>query len=288
MELKYKIFPYPVLWNIHDDYKTTHFNSEIKVEQNIKRIKIKCKFDMNNHELGSYINDGQAEYLVHVECPFTVYRNIFCTSENTIEFEINESDLNSKVSICTFIVAKRDIDNYKNYDFNDDYSDISFKINRGSILAVAEQLQVRVEKNTDELANIPSIISIVKKETTERIGIQVEMASEKILIYLNSKDYSDYQLISKMPGINQTMHSSLILPALIYVFEQLKDNMEEYINYRWFRSIGAVMKKYNLSFGEELLQDKTSLELAQILLDIPIERAFKALSELNNSEDEEI
>ena len=96
------------------------------------------------------------------------------------------------------------------------------------------------------------------------------MTSDKIQIHLNSKDYSDYMLISKMHGLSQTMHSSLILPALIYVFEQLKCNMEEYESYRWFRSIGLVLKKHNMILNEELLRDKTSLELVT-------ERAYNAI-----------
>ncbi len=288
MELKYKIFPYPVLWNVHDDFKTTSFNSDIKVEKTIKTIRISVDFIIDNCELEKYINEKNAEYLVHVECPLTAYRKVFSSSDKRIEIEINESELNSKVSICTFIVAKRNIDDYRNYDFNDDYAGVSFKVKRGSILAIADQLHVRIDKNTDELANLPSIISIVKKETNERFGIQVDMTSDKIQIHLNSKDYSDYMLISKMHGLSQTMHSSLILPALIYVFEQLKCNMEEYESYRWFRSIGLVLKKHNMILNEELLRDKTSLELAQKLLDMPTERTFTALLALNNLEEEDI
>ena len=288
MELKYKIFPYPVLWNVHDDFKITSFNSDIKVEKTIKTIRISVDFIIDNCELEKYINEKNAEYLVHVECPLTAYRKVFSSSDKRIEIEINESELNSKVSICTFIVAKRNIDDYRNYDFNDDYAGVSFKVKRGSILAIADQLHVRIDKNTDELAKLPSIISIVKKETNERFGIQVDMTSDKIQIHLNSKDYSDYMLISKMHGLNQTMHSSLILPALIYVFEQLKCNMEEYESYRWFRSIGLVLKKHNMILNEELLRDKTSLELAQKLLDMPTERTFTALLALNNLEEEDI
>lgn len=288
MELKYKLFPYPVLWNVLDDYKTTHFISKINVNQTIKRIRISCEFDMDNIEIENYIKSGKAEYLVHIECPQTAYRSVIYTAENNIECEIKESDLNGKVSVCTFIVAKMHINSFNNYDFNEDYSGVTFKIEKGAILAVGGQTQIRIEKNSDELANLPSIFSIVKKDTDERIGMQVEMASDKIRICLNKEDYSSYQLICKMQGLNHTMHSSLIFPALIYVFEQLKHALNEYEDYRWYKSIAAVLKKYKLSLNEDLLQNKTSIELAQILLDMPTERTFNALIALNNSEEEDL
>ena len=286
MELKYKLFPYPVLWNVLDDYKTTHFISKINVSKTIKRIKISCEFDMNNIEIENHIKSRNAEYLVHIECSQTAYRNVICTSENNIECEIKESDLNGKVSVCTFIVAKKHISSFKNYDFNDDYLDVTFKIERGAIIDIGSQAQIKIEKNSDELTNLPSIFSIIRKNTDERIGMQVEMASDKIRICLNKEDYSSYQLICKMQGLNQIMHSSLIFPALIYVFEQLKLSLSEYEDYRWYKSITVVLKKYKLSLDENLLQNKTSIELAQILLDMPTERAFNALIALNNSEEE--
>lgn len=286
MELKYKLFPYPVLWNVLDDYKTTHFISKINVSKTIKRIKISCEFDMNNIEIENHIKSRNAEYLVHIECSQTAYRNVIFTSENNIECEIKESDLNGKVSVCTFIVAKKHISSFKNYDFNDDYLDVTFKIERGAIIAIGSQAQIKIEKNSDELTNLPSIFSIIRKNTDERIGMQVEMASDKIRICLNKEDYSSYQLICKMQGLNQIMHSSLIFPALIYVFEQLKLSLSEYEDYRWYKSITVVLKKYKLSLDENLLQNKTSIELAQILLDMPTERAFNALIALNNSEEE--
>lgn len=288
MELKYKLFPYPVLWNVLDNYKTTHFTSKINIEQSIKHIKISCEFDMDNMDIDERIKNGEAEYLVHIECPLTAYRDILCTSQKHIDCVINESDLNGRVSVCTFIVAKTDIRSYRNYDFNDDYAGVSFRIERGAILAIGNQTQIKIDKNTDELASIPSIFSVVKKETTDRIGMQVEMESDKIRICLNIKDFADYQLISKMPAISDTMHSALILPALIYIFEQIKTSLDDYEDYRWFKSIRAVFKKYNIIFNEDLLQSKTSLELSQILLDMPTERAFSSLIGISNLEEEEI
>lgn len=287
MELKYRLYPHPVLWDAFDDYKTSHFNSEIKFNPIVKRIQIACSFDVDNSEMCELLKREEIEFVAHIECPLTSYRTILCTSSESVECEIKESELNGKVSICTFIVAKTDIEAYINSDFNDDYEGISFRISKGAILAIGKQEQFRINKNTDELATLPSIFSIVKKETQKRIGMQVDVESEKIIIGLNKVDFTNYQIICRMPALNSVMHSSLIFPALVYTFEQLKDNCEEYEDHRWYKSIVTIFKKYNVNFDNELLHTKTSIEIAQTLLDIPIERALASLISFNNVEEDD-
>lgn len=288
MELKYKLFPYPVLWEALDDYKTSNFKSDIQVNQSVNRIKISFSFENDNEGIKQYLNNGDVEYIAHIECPLTAYRTILCTSDQFIETEISETELNGKVSICTLIVAKKDISSYANDDFNDDYSGVSFQVAKGAILAVGTQMQFRVDKNTDELANLPSIFSIVKKETTERIGMQVELSSEKIRICLNITDFNNYQIINKMPNFISTIHSSLVFPALIFAFGQLKNSCDDYEDYRWYKSLVAIFKKNSMIFDNDLLQCKTSIELAQIILDMPSERTFKSLVDINNIEEDDI
>jgi len=44
MEIKYKLYPYPVLWNKNDDYKMpSEFSAEIKTEENFKNTKLKIE-----------------------------------------------------------------------------------------------------------------------------------------------------------------------------------------------------------------------------------------------------
>ena len=42
MEIKYRLYPYPVLWNKNDDYKKpSKFSVEIEAKENFKNIKLK-------------------------------------------------------------------------------------------------------------------------------------------------------------------------------------------------------------------------------------------------------
>ena len=40
MDIKYKLFPYPVLWNKNDDYKTSTFDCDIQLQREMKKLSI--------------------------------------------------------------------------------------------------------------------------------------------------------------------------------------------------------------------------------------------------------
>lgn len=63
---------------------------------------------LDNKEIEQLIDEGEAEYVIHIECSYTSYRTVIKTDESEIQKRIPEHKLNGKVAICTFIVAKRD------------------------------------------------------------------------------------------------------------------------------------------------------------------------------------
>jgi len=78
----------------------------------------------------------------------------------------------------------------------------------------------------------------------------------------------------------------LIMPALIYVFETLKcAGIEEYETYRWFKGIERILKKSDIDLNADTLENNPSYELAQKLLDLPIDRALKSLLNVGVEED---
>ncbi len=68
MEIKHKLYPYPVLWELNDDYNKSSFHANITAANKYKQTKIVADFDLNNEDLKKYILNGEAEYLIHIEC----------------------------------------------------------------------------------------------------------------------------------------------------------------------------------------------------------------------------
>ena len=290
MEIKYKLYPYPVLWNKNDDYKMpSEFSAEIKTEENFKNTKLKIKFFLKDKEIEKLIRENKAEYVVHIEGTRTYFRDFISTRETEITYDLKDRDILGKLEINFFILAKQDIRGYRNDNFNEDYSSEAFNLKKGNIIAIADGYRFDIEKNDDELGKISSIFSICKKETVEQTVMTVDMSYEKIRIGLNITDYVNYSQLSQNPNKVDSVNSIIIFPALIYIFEQLKKDFTEtdYTEYKWFRALENIFKKNGQELNKELLENEISIDLAQRVLNYPIERAFNSLTNEDEGDDEE-
>ena len=290
MEIKYKLYPYPILWNKNDDYKMpSEFSAEIKTEENFKNTKLKIKFFLKDKEIEKLIRENKAEYVVHIEGTRTYFRDFISTRETEITYDLKDRDILGKLEINFFILAKQDIRGYRNDNFNEDYSSEAFNLKKGNIIAIADGYRFDIEKNDDELGKISSIFSICKKETVEQTGMTVDMSYEKIRIGLNITDYVNYSQLSQNPNKVDSVNSIIIFPALIYIFEQLKKDFTEtdYTEYKWFRALENIFKKNGQELNKELLENEISIDLAQRVLNYPIERAFNSLTNEDEGDDEE-
>ena len=115
------------------------------------------------------------------------------------------------------------------------------------------------------------------------------MSYKKIRIGLNITDYINYSQLSQNPNKVDSINSIIIFPALIYIFEQLKKDFNEtdYTDYKWFRSLENIFKKNGQKLNKELLENESSIDLAQRVLSYPVERAFNSLKKEDDGDDEE-
>ena len=290
MEIKYRLYPYPVLWNKNDDYKKpSKFSVEIEAKENFKNIKLKINFLLKDKEIERLIKENKAEYVVHIEATSTYFRELISTRETEINYDLKDNDILGRLQMSFFILAKEDILDYKNSSFNEDYSGESFHLKKGSIIAIADGYRFDIEKNDDNLEKVSSIFSICQKETVEQTGMTVDMNSDKIRIALNKTDYINYHQLSQNSNNINIINSIIILPALIFIFEQLKKDFDEndFADYKWFRALEKIFEKNKQNLNKELLENQLSIDLAQRILNYPIERAFNSLKDENDGDDEE-
>ena len=88
----------------------------------------------------------------------------------------------------------------------------------------------------DDLANTSSIFSIVPNTDQTENNLLVDLGQQKIIISLPEKTYQQYYNIQGYIDIQPAMHSMIIVPALVYVFSELRsaENLEEMEYYRWY------------------------------------------------------
>ena len=287
MNIEHRLYPYPVLSYFSDDYINSSFTSSLNIIRRNESIIFELDAKTDNEGLLKLIEEGFAEYIFHIECPSTSYRNIITSSNGSKTVVINESLLNNKVNVCFFIVAKKDIGNFVNKDFNSDYENLSFYVEKANILAIARQFNINIEKEKDNLAQVPSIFLIIKRGDNERKGIEIDMLQEKIEISLSKDDYENYLIFSN-GNYQSLLHSSIIFPSLVYVFENLKTiDMETIEDLRWFKTIKKVLSNLNIEMDKESLDSMVSYDVAQKIINYPVNRSLFALLSLNNGEEED-
>ena len=273
MNIEYRLYPYPVLTYFSDDYINSSFTSNLKVGRKGENIIFHLTANTDDEKLLKLIEDEYAEFVFHIECPSTSYRTIIKSKLGFENVPIHESLLNNKINICFFIIVKKDIKNYTNKNFNDDYQDISFNLEKANILAIAKPFNIEIEKEKDNLVQMPSIFLILKKNSEDGI-------------YLYKTEYEQYSILSK--GIFQPLlHSSVIFPTLIYVLENLKNSdLENFEDYNWFKTIKKVLANMNIELNRETLEKEFSYDLAQKIINFPISRSFSAMMEFEQNEEE--
>lgn len=286
MDIRNKLYPYPVLWAGNDDYIKSEFSCDIKILREGKNFLLEVNFNLLNEKIAELITKGKAEYVVRIECSATCYRRIMKSDKDFLKIYINESHLLGRTVINSYIVVKEKLENYYNDDFNADYNNVSFDLDIGNLLAIGNKYSIKVEKDVDELINMPSIFTICRRETIENIGLEPDIYSDKIRIYMNITDYENYSSF-KNSTIQDAINLYVLLPTLVYVFDELRyAGIESFENYRWFISLQNVLKRYSMVLNQDLLETKKPMYLAQMIMEMPFSGALNSIKNLINEEEE--
>ena len=281
MEIKNRLFPYPVLCGENDDYINSKFEIRVTQIEELKDIVLQFDIVMDNVDLAGLIRSGKAEYLIHIECGNTSFRKVVRNSGKSFGYRIPKSKVNKDVYLVGMIVAKQAIPQYYSQSFNEDYED-SVDLEKGDILAYQNLPRIIVLKNYEELASDAAFFTIVCKnvgQDTEE-PVTFDMNSDKIKIFVDEAIYNEYIKFHTNPIMKPIMISMLVMPALSYVIEEVRANgPDTYSSCYWYQKIKKSCELQGKRFIEDILEgDATSVEIAQEMLQLPIGSAFRNLS----------
>ncbi len=289
MLIRNKYFPYPVIAKGNESYATATFTSDVDFEKNGFYVKFILKASSNNDGINELIKSKKVSFVHHIECVQTCYRHAVITQEEEEIFQIHQSKLNGAVQISTVIVANEDLIGYKNPDFSADYKGFSFNIKRGCLLAIGGCVEIELNKQKDDLENTSSIFSIAPNLDPNETIINVDISSTKpkIVIKIPVKGCNIYKNLSTNLELQSIMHSMIIIPALVQVFDELKASRYELYNFsecRWFKALTKACKNLKIELNEQGLENLDSYRTAQLLMDSP---TMKALTYLAGGSDDE-
>lgn len=287
MEIRNRLFPYPVLCTENDDYIDSSFSVTCNVKEELANLVLDFNFILqNNAELEWLIREGLAEFVIHIECTHTAFRTIIKTSGSNVTYRIPKSKVNVEISLVGAIVASKKIGTFRSQNLNEDYQDENISFDRGAILAYSNLPRIFVTKNYEELSSDNAFFTIirrVKAEQNEQNPVAYDINSSKIKILVDEEIYDEYVKYHNNANMEALTGTLLVMPAVIYMVENLRyEGIEKYKSLYWYQKISKACKLQSVDFEEDLLEseNKTAVEIAQELLKLPINRAFEGLAKM--------
>jgi hypothetical protein len=287
MEIRNRLFPYPVLCEDTDDYVDGDFYVEAKlVEQGLNDILIQFDMHLENSGLQSLINTGKAEFVIHMECSNTAFRTVIKTFSNAEQYRIMNSRVNGDINLLGMIVSKEKIGHYTNPLLNEDYEGITLNLDKASILAYDNMDPIHIAKNYEELAEKDSIFSVVKEmriDQNERKPIWYRLDNDRIKIIVDEEVYASYIRYQGNSTMQPLMMSLLVMPALTYMMEVLRnEDWEGHASDYWFIKIQKFYKIHGLDFVDDIIlnEDKMISEAVQEMLQLPIGKTLLSIPEM--------
>lgn len=283
MEIKYKLYPYPVLSTYSDDYQNCTFEANIDVVKEGYNIRIDFLSTLTSNGLRDLIKSGKAKYVYHLECAQTGFRKAVITDKVSESYIVSSKLVSGKLQICPFVVAVEDISGYTTAEFHEDYRGVGFDIEAGCVMAVGTMITADISKDVDDLANTPSIFSIVRNADATCREMLVDMAGRKIVIKLPLKDYYNYKKLAISPLYQPILNSLTVIPALTYVLGELKmmsvEDRIENSDSLWYKTLSRTLRtQFGCELESEDFNSQNTIELAQKLINDPISDAFRMLT----------
>ena len=281
MHIGNRIFPYPVL-NRNEELSDYISESVFKVEfdvdengapivQNGDVIFKNLHYSLTDQSLQNLIEQGMIKGAFVVECSASVYRSKFEISAIPYDLRVSAHEINGNVVASCYLYAAEDILNFKSNGFLPEYSGYTFDIDKFDILAVDDGFKFKIDLDPTEDDKVASIFTVVKKEDGGDI-MSFDYNDKKVIIYLPSAYYDDYDNIKTKKECNNIAFSILAIPALACSLEDILKRQYESIDdileyHSWFNAICISYKRMTgteLTFDE--FQSKNKLELAQLVL----------------------
>jgi hypothetical protein len=290
MQINPRAYPHPVLAHWGDDIISSTFQGVVRAKGAKNAYVFDAVFKTNNADLLELVKQKKAIYAVHVECTSTRYRNIFKSREEQFSFEIGSGLIDGKVEVCSFILASKPIEKYKNASFHSDYGKAVFRVSNGDTLAVAHDQIIEATKKNDPLRKVSSIFSVLQNDDEKATSMDIDMGGPKVVIRLSKPNFDSYLSLRHSAAYHPFLIGSIIVPALVEVLERmrraaLEGGLESFTDFRWFMVVDRKLREKNIHLAEdpESFGD-SSLKVAHELLGQPLTLSLSGLKSMTEDE----
>lgn len=277
MQIKNKLFPYPVLDNYKNSstFDNSTFSINYEIEEDNERIIFKnARILTDNDTIIELLNEDKAKACLIIECSDTIFRESYAIGIKPQDIIVLKSKIVGNIVVSGFIYANTQIENYHDTDFVEEYKDFSFEIDKFDVIAIdnGELLKIELDENIDK--KVASIFSIIKDEKSEDT-MEITYDRNKIQIFIPAKEFSVYDRLKNNDNFNNIFFSILAIPALSQALLETKNKIisEGYtiedieLEYNWFISVEKAYKKIkNIDLTYEIFVNEDVNIMAQSLL----------------------
>lgn len=285
MKINNLSFPYPVL-GIGDDVEPHPGIIGVDISKTARTFKFDVDLDMQNRDIITHINNGNAKYACEVECSGTLFRKCYFSEGPHLHIELDRTALAGRVTFQMSVVVIKPIKNYYNTNFHEDYIGYYFDLEPGDLLAFIGQFNYDADIKYDKLRSVGSFMQITEGKMEQMP--KFDLGGDKINIKLPSDMYNQYkESILGNKQFSTIIHSSLVFNALVMALIYINENQETL----WARTL-----QYRIDNSPELEPFRSTLDsqdaedvlkLAQVLLMNPYKRMFESFRGMMDQDDDE-
>ncbi len=239
-------YPYPLIRDHVEDYRTTVFTGELAVNLQPDGYLIRPDFKINNDDIAKLISQNVLTYAIEVQSPATWYRKLYRVLDNA-PIKLEPSFLHERVELTPCIVAAEPIKGFSNSDFEDEYQGIAFDIKAGDVIAIGESRRFDALYQNDVIKNGSSIVNISGGDDLKEIVC--DFSSNLIEITLPADQYQDYKECGYDRAKYKTLNAILTIPAIVeaigYIYNDNEnpDATSGFESKAWYKTIVVNLKR---------------------------------------------
>jgi len=289
MKVDKRLYPHPVLSYYSDDIINSNFKLITSIDTTSDKYVFKVEAKLNNTDIRDLIDNKKAAYAIHIECPTSGFRKMIKSFDPSFNEYISSEYLEGRVEVCSFVIANDVIPQYRNKNFNSDYSNISFVVKKGDVLCIDQDFSFDAVKDTDPLKRISSIFKVKEhRDPKEKTPMTLDLEGEYITINLTKDNFRSYINLRLNRDLEATLASMIIFPALTYVIEYLKGmngNFDDSYGKKWFRAISRKMKELGYNIEDDEAWSVHPITLSQQLIGDSLTTALKVMNDMQDIEE---
>lgn len=287
MRIKNKLFPYPTLQRGNGIYKTATFDTLISYKIADSKCALLFEAHVNAPEIQELLKQGKATFAFHLECSRTYFRKMVSfTTEKQVEV-IDGNLIDRKLEICPLIVATQEIENFSCSDFSEIYAGELVSFVTGDIIAIGQQQELTIIKEKDALKKLSSIFYVdAYADDDDTKFMTIDPEDKQIRIRLPKRDAARFSACKDEPSRKQSLFTAVYFPALMAVIELMKSfDGGQWADALWYIKLSE--KGVEKGIGDvDSWQNRSTLEIAQVLFDYPESRFLKELADTFERDDE--